>query len=259
MNAAATETAAQWLVAARREGRPRTRLPESCRPTDCAAAHAIQFRVTQLLDAPIGGWKCSVGNETREPAAPIHATAISRSSPCAVPTRNDLARIEPEIAFVLGHDLPPRATPYPVEEVAAAIVETRLVLELLGSRIEAPGPLPFAESLADGLVNFGLHVGPVISGAPGRSLESFALTIATPSGTLLQRAAVHPDRHPLRPLVWLANWLATGTSIWRTGLARGQIVTTGSYAGAIEVPVGQPLAITFGDLGRIDLTLTGAT
>lgn len=258
MIASATETAARWLVAARRDGSPRTRLPEACRPADCAAAHAIQFRVSQLLDAPIGGWKCSVGNETREPAAPIYAATISRSSPCPVPTRNGLARIEPEIAFVLGRDLPPRATPYSAAEVSAAIAETRLVLELLGSRIDDPGPLPFVESLADGLSNHGLFVGPVVPDIPVRSLDTFALTVATPSENLLERAGVHPDGHPLRPLVWLANWLGGGQCCWPRGLAKGTIVTTGSYAGAIEVPIDTPLAITFGDLGRIDVMLTEA-
>lgn len=256
MSSTATETAAQWLVAARREGRPRARLPEACRPVDCAAAHAIQSRVTELLDAPVGGWKCSVGSAEREPAAPIHAARIARESPCAIPVRDGHARIEPEIAFVLGRDLPPRATPWSAEEIAAAIGEIRLVLELLGSRIDDPGPLPFVESLADGLSNYGLYVGPRLPDQHSHDLRSFALSITTPEATLLQRTGVHPDGHPLRPLLWLANWLGRDQCCWTAGLAQGQIVTTGSYAGAIEVPVDVPLAITFGDLGRIDIVLT---
>jgi 2-keto-4-pentenoate hydratase len=38
----------------------------------------------------------------------------------------------------------------------------------------------------------------------------------------------------------------------------GQVVTTGSYAGAIEVPLGQPLTVAFGDLGSISVELIAA-
>ena len=61
----------------------------------------------------------------------------------------------------------------------------------------------------------------------------------------------HGDGHPLRPLYWLANFLAGRDE----GLRAGQVVTTGSYAGAIEVPVGTPLTVTFGDLGKIEIEL----
>ena len=42
--------------------------------------------------------------------------------------------IEPEIAFVIAHDLPPRATPYSDAEIRAAIGEARMVLELITTR-----------------------------------------------------------------------------------------------------------------------------
>ena len=255
MNPDAIDTAAHWLVAARRERRQRVRLPESCRPLDSAGGHAIQQRVAQLLGAPIGGWKCSVPSGGREPAAPIYDATIVRGSPCPVPVRDGHARIEPEIAFVLARDLPARGEPYTEQDVVAAIGETRLVLEVLGSRITDPNPLPFPESLADGLVNAGLYVGPALDDGVGRKLDSFVLSIRTPAGLLLQRDAVHPDGHPLRPLVWLANWLGSDKSGWGAGLAQGQIVTTGSYAGAIEVRVDVPLVFGFGDLGRFEVTL----
>ena len=66
-------------------------------------------------------------------------------------------------------------------------------------------------------------------------------------GVLSTHAGRHGDGHPLRPLYWLANFLAARGE----GLTAGQIVTTGSYAGAIEVPLGEPLTVAFGDLGTI--------
>jgi 2-keto-4-pentenoate hydratase len=64
----------------------------------------------------------------------------------------------------------------------------------------------------------------------------------------------HPDGHPLKPLAWLANFLpASGNH-----LRAGEIVTTGSYAGARDVPLDVPLAIAFGDLATIDVEFTAA-
>jgi len=57
--------------------------------------------------------------------------------------------------------------------------------------------------------------------------------------------------HPLRPLVWLANFLRERGERLRAG----QVITTGSYAGALEVPLATPLTITFGALGRMQVTL----
>ncbi|HKT66571.1 MAG TPA: 2-keto-4-pentenoate hydratase, partial [Burkholderia sp.] len=62
----------------------------------------------------------------------------------------------------------------------------------------------------------------------------------------------HPDGDPLKPLVWLVNFLASRGD----GARAGQIVTTGSYAGAIDVPLGDALTVGFGELGRLSVTLT---
>src|SRR6266516_947350 len=106
------DAAARHLVAARTARRPGERLPEACRPVDVADALAIQERVRELLGAAIGGWKCSLPSAEREiAAAPIFASTITSDSPCRILPIAGKARIEPEIAFVIGHDLPSRATP----------------------------------------------------------------------------------------------------------------------------------------------------
>ena len=114
-NAEMRDAAARHLVAARTARRPGERLPGACRPVDVADALAIQERVRELLGAAIGGWKCSVPSAQREiAAAPIFASTIT--SDVALPDLADRgkARIEPEIAFVIGqvfHRVPhPTAT-----------------------------------------------------------------------------------------------------------------------------------------------------
>jgi 2-keto-4-pentenoate hydratase len=249
------EAAALYLLTARRHRREGPRLPESCRPEGIEDALAIQRRLALLLDEPVGGWKCSLPTPERTVVAPIYSATIFTKAPCSVPPQDKGARIEPEIAFVLAKDLPPRAEPYTEAEVRAAIGETRLVLELMGSRYADPATIPFPEMLADSANNYGLYVGPVVAKGLERSLDGFPVAITGPAGAIFARDGRHPDGHPLQPLVWLANWFATGGTEWRRGLTAGQIITTGSYVGAVDVPLATPLTVNFGDLGKLKVTL----
>ena len=106
------------------------------------------------------------------------------------------------------------------------------------------------ELLADGQFNQGLCVGPVVPDGLNVPLETLALSFEG----ALNRAidGRHPDGDPLKPLVWLVNFLASRGDAVRAG----QIVTTGSYAGAIDVPLGDALTVRFGELGSLSVTLT---
>ncbi len=252
LSAAAIDAAAHHLAAARATGRPAERLAPELRPADASDAIAIQQRVATILHAPIGGWKCSLPAAGKTIVAPIFAELIYRHSPVAVYPVDAAAAIEPEIACVLARDLPARAAPYTEDEVRAAVGEVRLVLELIGCRYADPADLTSVEMLADNGNNQGLYLGPVVADAWQRSLAALPLTVGGAGGPMLSREGRHPDGHPLRPLVWLANEL--GSARWGgRGLAAGQIVTTGSYAGVLSVPLATALAVRFGDLGTIDV------
>jgi 2-keto-4-pentenoate hydratase len=257
LTTAQCDEAARHLLAARRARQPGPRLPDACRPTDLEDALAIQHRVQERLGVATGGWKSSLPTAERAiSCATIFAPTIARSSPCAALAYDGIVRIEPEVAFVLGRDLPPRAAPYSEAEVRSAIAETRLVLELLDSRYADPAAVTFPELLADQLSNQGLFVGPILRDAFIRPLEQFPIAIEGPAGALHRREGRHPDGHPMRPLVWLAGFLATRPETG--GLKAGEIVTTGSYAGALDVPVATPLSVKFGDLGEITVELVVA-
>lgn len=246
-----TENAAKLILAARQAGVPGARIPESARPASVEDAFAIQEQVTELLGQEIGGWKCSVPTEDRQIAAPIYAVDITKSAP-KVWDAGTKARVEPEVAYVLNQDLPPRATPYTEDEVRAAIGETRLVLELIGSRYADPTGYTFPEMLADRLQNQGLYIGPVLDNAFDKNLNTFPITITGKDGVVSTHNGVHPNEHPFKPLFWLANFLNTRN----TGLRAGQIVITGSYDGVIPVPFDEQLTFQFGDLGSITTQLS---
>lgn len=244
------EAAAQFLVAARKAQRPGERLPEDCRPANIESALVIQRRVGVLLGQDIGGWKCSAPTKDRPiAAAPIFTPTIAWTSPCELAATGSIVKIEPEVAFVMDRDLPQRAAPYSEAEILAATAEPRLALELLGTRYLDPESVSWPEMMADSIQNQGLFVGPILAGGLKAPLANFPITVQKQSGSPSTRHGRHADGHPLRPLYWLANFLATRGE----GLRAGQVVTTGSYAGAIEVPLGQPLSVTFGNLGVIEV------
>ena len=247
------EAAATELTRRRREGRHGPRLDPAFRPITVTEAFALQHRVAARLGT-IGGWKCSLPKEDRITVAPLFSGWIYRGAHATVHARGSQAQIEPEVAFVMARDLAPRTKAYDEAEVTAAIGEAHLVLELLGNRYDDPASVPWPEMLADCANNEGLVIGPVVERWRELPLEAFAISVTGVGGFGLQRAGRHPDGHPLRPLVWLANFLRERGERLRTG----QIVTTGSYAGALDVPLATPLTVTFGDLGRMQVTLDPA-
>jgi 2-keto-4-pentenoate hydratase len=253
------DLAAELLVARRRDGLTGPALPPACRPVDIDDGLRIQQRVLQLLGAQIGGWKCSAPSAAGVVLAPIPEHAIARGLSCTMPVMDGLAAIEPEIAYVMAADLPPRSAPYSAEEVLQAVGSTRLAFELIATRYAAKA-LEMPDKLADSLSNYGLFLGPAIAPGYGREnldgqvLPALQLTLSDATAELGSWNGKHPDGHPLRALHWLANYLAARNM----GLKRGDAVTTGSYHGLIHVPADTPLNMTFGTLGKLAVTIRTA-
>ena len=239
-------TSAATILAARRIcGEQGPRLPEGCRPSDVGTALAIQAAVTARIGDRIGAWKCGLPVEGRLVVAPIYAGTIHAGSPCAVWARAGQARVEPELAFILGHDLPARDACYSPAEVDAAIVRTHLAIELIESRYSNPGDAGFAENLADGLLNQGLFIGPQVDSEEARNASDLALRVTVDTDQEIHLDGRHPNSHPRAPLYWLAEFLRSQG----TGLQAGQAVITGSYAGSFDLPIGQEIAIRYASLG----------
>jgi len=238
-------SAAGILAARRKCGEQGARLPEWCRPSDVDTALAIQAAVTEQLGDPIGAWKCGLPAESRIVMAPIYAGNISIDSPCYVRARAGQVRIEPELAFIVGHDLPVRDVPYTPAEVDAAIARTHLALELIDSRYSHPDDAGFAENLADGLLNQGLFIGPQVDDDEARAISNMTIRVILELDQEIRLDGHHPNGDPRAPLYWLVEFLRRRGQ----GLQADQAIITGSYVGSFNVPVGQNIAIRYGDLG----------
>lgn len=243
--------AATELVARRTSARPGPRLNETCRPADLEDAWRIQQEVTRHLALPVGGWKAALPGPGKLVAAPIYAPTLSQGVRCALPlgAAADGVRVEPELAFVLAQDLPARAQPYSDAQVDAAVGSVHAALEICASRYLDHAGLPFAELLADGLVNSGLWLGPALA-AP--EAPAFELRWQIEGEAVQTQPARHPDGQPRAPLYWLANFLRERGM----GLQAGQAVITGSFAGVLALPLGRRVTLDYGALARFDVTFS---
>ena len=252
--------AAAILVARRMQGSQAGRLPEHCRPHTLEQALAVQAAVThhwcEQMDDSIGGWKCLLPLQDKLVVGPIYTRTIDSIPPISLwpksTSEGERARIEPELAFVFGKDLPARAQPYTPAEVDAAIARTHMALELINSRYTDPASCEFPEMLADGLVNQGLFIGPQVDSDAARSARSFTITVTCANGEVIERQGQHPNTHPRAPLYWLAEFLRSKGE----GIVAGQAVITGSYAGVIEVPLNTDIRIDYAGLGNMQVSFS---
>lgn len=246
--------AARILAARRASGEQGARLPEDCRPQSLDDAFDIQVAVSQALSGRIGAWKCALPLEGRLTAAPIYASTVHTGHPCAVFARDGQVRVEPELAFILGKDLPVRALPYTPEDVDAAIARTHIALELIDSRYTPAeaAQASFAEKLADGLVNQGLFLGPEVDAGWSRIATDMTIRVRQASGAERLHEGHHPNGLPRSPLYWLVEFLRSRGH----GLHAGQAVITGSYAGSFTLPLNEDIAIQFGELGALTVHFT---
>jgi 2-keto-4-pentenoate hydratase len=244
------QAAAAILSERRLQGQQGPCLPDAIRPTSLHEAMQIQSAVTALMGDEIGGWKCGMPGPGKLVVAPIYARTIHRHAerPCPVWAHEGHVRVEPELAFLLGRDLPARDLPYEPAEMDAAIASTHLALELIDSRYSDTAVLSFADKLADGLVNQGLFIGTAaVDGAAAWLTREMPIAIQAGAAAEQLRAGQHPEALPTLPFHWLVQYLREQG----VGLKAGQVVITGSYAGTFPLPLGVDITLRYGDLGSL--------
>ncbi|MGB5446326.1 MAG: hydratase [Psychromonas sp.] len=238
--------AATELLNRRAAGTKAERLDESIRPISSDDALRIHQQMIQLRTDQVGGWKCLKPiAEDQFIVAPIFSDTIKQGEQCALFADRGVVRIEPEIAFVLGQDLPAQQEDYSDAQIDQAIARSHMALELIQGRYAENIDVPFNEKLADGLLNQGLFIGPEIDKSAAYSASEINITIK--QGEKVQQfAGKHPNTLPPVPVYWLINFMSKrGTSF-----KAGEAIITGSYAGVVEVEFDQPTEIEYENLGK---------
>lgn len=239
----AITAAAIELSARRRTGQLGPVLGANCRPQNLADAFAIQQHVAALI-GDVVGWKCGMPTtdaqgQLKIVAAPLYQAELQQGGSCPLwPAAGQMARVEPEYAYPLLHDLPADRV-YSDMQLQAAIGVPALALELIQSRYTADSGASYLDQLADGLFNQGLWLGPTLTQA---EQSQFLLQCRQTDQAQLISAA-HPELAPRRPLLPLIRLLhSQGIALYQ-----GQRLITGSFAGVMALPMAQPLTLTFAE------------
>ena len=244
------QQAAEQLLSNRKAGAIVTPLATELSPKDCEQAFQIQEEVIALRSDAVAGWKCLLpldnGNII---AAPIFADTVQSGDKCSLFMDAGKARVEPEIAFVLGADLPARAEGYSADEVDAAIKSCHMALELMQIRYREFPDASFFEKLADGMVNQGLFIGPEIDKSKAYAASEISITFDQASGKQEMEGS-HPNELPYKPVQWMINFMSQRGVSFKAGEA----FITGSYKGIVDVDFNQETAISYAGLGEYKVT-----
>jgi 2-keto-4-pentenoate hydratase len=224
-------------------------LPESLRPADAAAAYAIQAKAAEGV--AIGGWKVGAAGPGKPCiCAPMPAAGI-KPSPAALGA-GLLRGVEAEVAFRIGHDLPPRATPYTREDIIAALATAHPVIEILESAFIDPDVVDPLSNLADSILHGGFVYGPGLAAWHGLDFPSISVTQTIDDDALVRTG------NPAGDMIRLVEWLANEGSVWAGGLKAGQFVTCGSWTGKRPAPASAAIRVAFPGLGEARASFAAA-
>ena len=234
----------------RRCGDNHNRLPHELIPTTSDEAFSTQMAIHKAMGDEVGGWKTGLPLGDKLIVAPIPSNKIHESPVCPARPEKGVCRIEPEIAFQIGENLPPRLEKYTEEEIKKSIVSAFLAIEMIENRYQGNEEISHNENLADCLFNQGICLGPEIPVDQAISCAEVDIRLTQNARTNIK--GVHPNKDPLLPLFWLCNFLREQN----VGLKTGDVVITGSYAGVLEVEPNREFKLEFSGLGAMTHTLT---
>jgi 2-keto-4-pentenoate hydratase len=239
--------AVDLLLDARRTHQTLADLPPELQPADMAEVYFIQDTLASAY-GPIGGYKIGAPNAEATPVfAPMPLAWIAPSG--STLTTGRYRGLEAEIAFLVGQDLPPRATPYTREEAIAAMASCHPVIEVLESAFTDPTQASRLASLADLQMHGGFVYGAAFPGWHTIDFNTESVTLAVDGVIRVERTGSNTSGDLLRLLPWLANEGAARTG----GLKSGQWITTGSWTGNTLATSSSAVTVDFSTAGHVDL------
>ncbi|MBI5262654.1 MAG: hydratase [Bradyrhizobium sp.] len=240
-----------------RAGTKLENLDAPLRPRDRAEGYAIQAAIETCSSSTLFGWKIAATSEAGQKhinvagpmAGRILSDTVIADGGTASMKGNEMRVAEPEFAFRMGRDLPPRSIPYGVAEVLAAVETLHPAIEIPDSRFVDFVSAGEHQLIAD---NACAHL--FVLGAPASAnWRALDLIEERPVMTLRRKRHVGHGRNvlgdPRVALAWLANELR-GLGIT---LRTGEVVTTGTCHPPLPIQSGDFLGADFGMLGAVSV------
>jgi 2-keto-4-pentenoate hydratase len=237
------------LLDARRTNNPIADLPADLIPFDIPEVCFVQDAVAAAF-GPIGGWKIGASTPEATPLfAPMPAAWIAASGSTLSGSRWRYRGLEAEIAFLVGHDLPPRLQPYTREEALAAMASCHPAIEVLESAFIDPAKASRFASLADLQMHGGFIYGPAFENWHTADFTTETVLLSVDGIVRVERTGSNTSGDLLKLIPWLANHGAARTG----GLKAGQWITTGSWTGNTTSTSGSTVDVDFTTAGHVDL------
>jgi 2-keto-4-pentenoate hydratase len=240
-----------------RAGTKLSNLDPSQRPRDRTEGYAIQAEIERTSAAPLFGWKIAATSEAGQKhinvdgpmAGRILAETVLADGGTASLAGNEMRVAEPEFAFRMKRDLPPRSSPYGTAEVLDAVGTLHPAIEIPDSRFADFVRAGAAQIIAD---NACAHLF-VLGAATDADWRGLDLIEARPVINLRGRQYVGHGKNvlgdPLMALAWCANELR---ELGLT-LRAGEVVTTGTCHPPLPIQAGDVVEADFGLLGRVSV------
>src|SRR3984957_20523311 len=227
------------------------------RPCDHAEGYAIQGAIEKYSTHRLFGWKITATSEAGQKhinvagpmAGRILAETVIPDGGTASMAGNEMRVGEPEFAFRMGRDLPPRSLPYTTQQVLDAVDTLHPAIEILDSRFSDFVNSGYAQIIAD---NACAHL--FVLGAPTTAnWRALDLVEEKPVITLGGKQFIGHGKNVLGdPRVALA-WLANELRMLGVTLGAGQIVTTGTCHPPLPIQAGDLFAADFGLIGKVSV------
>jgi 2-keto-4-pentenoate hydratase len=232
-------------------------LDASVRPRDRAEGYAIQAAIQNYSSGSLFGWKIAATSEAGQKHINVDGPMAGRILPetvisdggTASMAGNEMRVAEPEFAFRMHVDLPPRSSPYSVPEVVASVGTLHPAIEIPDSRFQDFVSAGAAQIIAD---NACAHL--FVLGAPTTSdWRGLDLVEEKPVIALRGKQYVGHGKNvlgdPLVALTWLANELR------QLGLTlrAGEVVTTGTCHPPLPIAAGDLFEADFGSIGKVSV------
>jgi 2-keto-4-pentenoate hydratase len=240
-----------------RAGTKFTGIDADQRPRDRAEGYAIQAAIEKYSHLPLFGWKIAATSEAGQKhinvdgpmAGRILSETVIPDGGMAAMAGNEMRVGEPEFAFRMGRDLPPRSPPYTTQQVLDAVDTLHPAIEIPDSRFSDFVSAGDAQIIAD---NACAHL--FVLGAPTKaSWRALDLVEEKPVITLGGKQFIGHGKNVLGdPRVALA-WLANELRMLGVTLRTGQIVTTGTCHPPLPIQSGDLFAADFGLIGKVSV------
>jgi 2-keto-4-pentenoate hydratase len=225
MDSRATKEAAGLLAEAWRTGKRIDRLPEPSRPRNAAEAYAIQLATIAEMGDSVAGWKVAMSQDYDLLIGILAQSRVFEDGAAISSAPMAMIGIEAEIAFRFARPLPPRERAYERSEVEAAVTAFPAI-EIVDSRFTSYDGTPVIDRAADFMSNGAFIAGAAREDWRAIDLAKLEARLSIDGIEVVRGIGGHASGDPLIPAIAFSNHFRSSS-----GVAAGQMVTTGTFTG----------------------------